>query len=112
MAESDRLSAHRRISRTISIGYNPGGQGQDGAQENESYMVRLDWNISDKHNAAVIYNYFDGFQDRASDSDPNEFEFANHFYRKGAVSETTTLKISSQWTDALDRVVLQPEHHG
>ncbi len=87
------------ISNNI-YAYNPGGQGQDGAQENESYMVRLDWNISDKHNAAVIYNYFDGFQDRASDSDSNEFEFANHFYRKGAESETTTLKISSQWTDA------------
>ncbi len=80
--------------------YDTGGQGQDGVQENESYMVRLDWNISDRHNAAVIYNYFDGFQDRSSDSDPNEFEFANHFYRKGAVSETTTVKLSSQWTDA------------
>ncbi len=87
------------ISDTI-YQYDTGGQGQDGAQENESYMVRLDWNISDRHNAAVIYNYFDGFQDRASDSDSNEFEFANHFYRKGAVSETSTLKLSSQWTDA------------
>lgn len=87
------------ISNNI-YGYDTGGQGQDGAQENESYMVRVDWNISDKHNAAIIYNYFDGFQDRASDSDSNEFEFANHFYRKGAESETTTLKISSQWTDA------------
>ena len=62
--------------------------------------MRLDWNITDRHNAAVIYNYFDGFEDRASDGDDNEFEFANHFYTKGAESENTTLILSSQWTDA------------
>jgi len=80
--------------------YNPGGQPSDGSQENESYMVRVDWNITDKHNAALIYNYFDGFEDRASDDDSDEFEYANHYYQKGATSETTTLKLYSQWTDA------------
>lgn len=80
--------------------YEPGGQPQDGVQEFEKYLVRLDWNISDNHNAAVIYNYFDGFQDRASDGDQDEFEFANHFYVKGAESETTTFKLASNWTDA------------
>ncbi len=80
-------------------GYNPGGQPTDGTQEAEKYMVRLDWNINDNHNAAIIYNYFDGFQDRDSDGDDNEFEFANHFYTKGAESETYTFKLWSQWTD-------------
>ncbi|MFT4721211.1 MAG: hypothetical protein ACI9SB_002388 [Candidatus Azotimanducaceae bacterium] len=82
-------------------GYDPGGQPGDGAQEQKKYMARIDWNINESHNLAVIYNYYDGFQDRASDSDSNEFEFANHFYVKGSESETTTLKLSSQWTDAL-----------
>ncbi|MGI9262639.1 MAG: carboxypeptidase regulatory-like domain-containing protein [Woeseiaceae bacterium] len=80
--------------------YDPGGLPGDGTQTEEKYMVRLDWNISDKHNAAVIYNYFDGPQTRASDSDPNEFEFPNHYYVKGAEMETMTLKLNSQWTDA------------
>jgi hypothetical protein len=82
-------------------GYEPGGQPGDGKQESEKYMLRVDWNINDRHNAALIYNYFDGFQARDSDGDDDEFEFANHFYRKGAESETFTVKLSSQWTDAL-----------
>ena len=80
--------------------YDGGGSPSDGSQEAEKYMVRMDWNISDRHNAAVIYNYFDGFQLRNSDGDNNEFEFANHFYTKGSESETITLTLSSQWNDA------------
>ncbi len=81
-------------------GYDTGGSPTDGAQESDKYMVRVDWNINDSHNLAVIYNYFDGFQDRDSDGDDDEFEFANHFYKKGAESETTTVKLFSQWNDA------------
>ena len=62
-------------------------------------MLRLDLNINADHNLAFIYNYFDGAQLNASDNDPDEFEFANHFYTKGAEAETYTLKLTSQWTD-------------
>ena len=103
--ERDWLSEadYNRVNQIAAdvYGYDTGGQPSDGVQENEKYMVRLDWNISDNHNAALIYNYFDGFQDRASDGDSNELEFSNHFYTKGAESETITLKLSSQCTDAL-----------
>ena len=83
-----------------SWNYDPGGQPADGAQENEKYSIRVDWNISDRHNAALIYNYFEGFQDRDSDGDSDEFEYANHFYQKGSISETFTFKLASQWTDS------------
>jgi len=82
-----------------TYGYDPGGQPTDGAQADEKYIVRFDWNINDNHNAALIYNYYDGFQDRDSDGDSNEFEFANHYYQKGAESETYTMKLNSQWND-------------
>ncbi|MEX2494733.1 MAG: carboxypeptidase regulatory-like domain-containing protein [Woeseia sp.] len=103
-AERDFLS-QAEYDRVVSIanniyGYDPGGQPGDGVQEVEKYMARVDWSINDRHNLAVIYNYFDGFQDRDSDGDNDEFEFANHFYVKGAESETATLKLYSQWTDA------------
>ena len=88
------------IANSATYNYDPGGSGGDGSQETEKYMVRVDWNINDAHNAAFIYNFFDGFQDRDSDGDDNEFEFANHYYVKGAESETTTFRLSSQWTDA------------
>jgi len=85
-------------ARTL-YNYDTGGMPGDGTQEDKKYLVRIDWNINDNHNAALIYNYYDGFQLRDSDGDPVEFEFANHFYRKGAENEQTTFKLSSQWTD-------------
>ncbi len=87
------------IARTV-YDYDPGGSPSDGAQDDEKYMLRVDWNISSRHNAAFIYNYYDGFQDRDSDGDSSEFEFANHFYVKGAESETFTVKLASYWSDA------------
>ncbi len=80
-----------------AYGYDPGGQPADGVQEQDKQMLKLDWNAHPQHNVSLIYNYYDGFQDRNSDGDDDEFEFANHFYVKGAESETTTLRVSSQW---------------
>ncbi len=98
-ADYNRIVA---IANSPAYNYDPGGQPTSGgARTNEKYMVRLDWNINQDHNATFIYNYFDGAQLNASDNDPDEFEFANHFYTKGAESETFTLKLVSQWTDAL-----------
>ena len=95
-ADYDRVVA---IANNV-YSYDPGGSPGDGVQEDEKYMVRVDWNINDNHSLALIYNYYDGFQDRDSDGDPNEFEFANHFYTKGAESITKTMKLTSHWTDA------------
>lgn len=81
--------------------YDPGGQAGDGLQTDEKYMLRLDWNINQNHDLAVIYNSYEGLEDRASDSSSNQFAFANHFYQKGAIAETATLKLTSQWSAAL-----------
>jgi outer membrane receptor protein involved in Fe transport len=87
------------IAMSDTYNYDPGGLPGDGLQENEKYLLRVDWNISDNHNAAVIYGFFDGYQLRDSDGDDNEFEFANHYYTKGAEFESMTFKLASQWTD-------------
>jgi len=79
--------------------YDTGGQPSDGAREADKVLLRLDWNVNQNHNVTFIFNYFDGFEDRASDNDLNEFEFANHFYRKGSEDTTYTLKLASQWTN-------------
>ncbi|HLU04925.1 MAG TPA: TonB-dependent receptor, partial [Woeseiaceae bacterium] len=99
---------YERVNNIASTIYNydTGGLPQDGVQEVEKYMARLDWNINDNHNIAFIYNYFDGFQERDSDGgSPTAFEFANHFYVKGAESETITAKLYSQWSDAFSTEV-------
>jgi len=95
-ADYDRINS---IAQNV-YGYDPGGQPGDGLQEDEKWLVRVDLNINDNHNAAFIYNYYDGYQLRDSDGDQDEFEFANHFYTKGAENTQYTLKLNSQWTDA------------
>ena len=99
-ADFDRISS---IANT-NYSYDPGGQGSNGAQTTENYLIRLDWDINDDHNVALIYNYYDGIQNRNSDGypegDPNEFEYANHRYSKGSISETYTAIFRSQWNDA------------
>ncbi|NIL95228.1 MAG: TonB-dependent receptor [Woeseiaceae bacterium] len=80
--------------------YDTGGMPGNGSLESENYLVRLDWQINDAHSLTGIYNYYDGAETRASDGDSNEFEFANHFYTKGAESTTTTFWLDSQWTDS------------
>ena len=94
-SDYDRIN---NIAQNI-YGYDPGGLPGDGTQEQEKYLVRVDWNVTDSHTASFIYNYFDGFQLRDSDGDQDEFEFANHFYTKGAEFEVYTAKLTSQWTD-------------
>ena len=98
LSEAD-FNRVQQIAQTV-YGYDAGGQPGDGTQTDKKYMVRGDWNIVQDHNATIIYNYYDGAESRASDSDSDEFEFANHFYTKGAESETYTLILNSQWTDA------------
>ena len=88
----------RNIAQNV-YGYDPGGIPGDGVQEGEKYFGRIDWNISDQHQLAFVYNYYEGFQDRASDSDDNEFEFENHYYVKGDENTTYSAFLSSQWTN-------------
>lgn len=97
LSESE-YSRIERIARDL-YRYEPGGQPGDGAQEEDKFMVRLDWNASPNHNVSFISNLYDGFQDRDSDGDENEFEFKNHFYVKGAKSKTYTAKVASHWSN-------------
>ncbi len=98
LSQSD-FNRIRDISNNV-YNYDPGGEPGNGVQTTESYIIRLDYNINEDHTASLIYNGYDGVEDRASDGDPNEFEFSNHFYKKGAELETWTARLQSQWSDA------------
>ncbi|MGD9661390.1 MAG: TonB-dependent receptor, partial [Porticoccaceae bacterium] len=103
LSETD-FNRIQNIAQSL-YGYDAGGQPGNGTQTQEKTLVRLDWNINDRHSASVIYNGYEGVQDRASDSDSNEFEFANHFYQKGAEITSTSVILASQWTDAFSTQV-------
>ncbi|WP_347330769.1 TonB-dependent receptor [Marinimicrobium locisalis] len=79
--------------------YNPGGFPTSLPVEDEKFLVKLDWNISEDHRAALTYNYNDGYSIAESDGDPDELEFSNHYYERGAELTSYVGQLFSDWSD-------------
>ncbi|WP_084396231.1 TonB-dependent receptor [Henriciella aquimarina] len=94
-AEFDEIA---QIAQDV-YGYNPGGIPTSTGTDDEKYLLRLDWNITNNHRASVTYNYNEGFSLSESDGDDNEFEFANHLYNRGAELKAYSGQLFSDWTD-------------
>jgi hypothetical protein len=94
-AEVDRI----RQAAIDVYGYDPGDIPQSSPTVDEKYLLRLDWNISDRHRASLTYNYNEGSNLTRSDDDPNELEFAGHFYQRGAELKAYSGQLFSDWTD-------------
>ncbi|MBU6320726.1 MAG: TonB-dependent receptor [Alphaproteobacteria bacterium] len=79
---------------------NLGGTPTVNPTSDEKYLARLDWNISDRHRAAVTYNYSKGLNLTESDSNQvTQFEFGNHLYDRGAELKAYSMQVFSDWTD-------------
>lgn len=64
-----------------AYGYDVGGYGaQDVQTQNNKIFGKIDWNISDKHQLAIRYNFIDAFDDNISRS-ANFFRFGNNAYK-------------------------------
>ncbi|WP_026376768.1 TonB-dependent receptor [Aestuariibacter salexigens] len=94
-AQLDRIE---QIARDL-YGYDPGPFVSSLPVEDEKIMAKIDWNISDNHRFALVYNYNDGDTVRESDGDSNEFEFSNHYYRQRGEWESYVGSLYSDWTD-------------
>jgi len=100
-AQLDRIED---IARNL-YNYDPGEDITSAPNEDEKFLIRLDWNISDNHNAALTYNYNDGFNVSEPDSDDDEFEFSNHYYDRGAELNAYSAQLFSDWTDTFSTEV-------
>ncbi|GAA6152687.1 TonB-dependent receptor [Pseudoteredinibacter isoporae] len=94
-ADFDRIL---QISRDV-YGYDPGLPVSSLPNEDEKFLVKVDWNINDDHRAAFTYNYNDGFNISEADGDSNEFEFTNHYYERGAELNSYVAQFFSDWSD-------------
>ncbi|MGB1068496.1 MAG: TonB-dependent receptor [Henriciella sp.] len=94
-SDLDRILA---IARDV-YQYDPGTVPQSVANEDEKLLVKLDWNISEQHRAALTYTYNDGFNTTESDGDLDEFELSNHLYERGAELNSYVGSLYSDWTD-------------
>jgi hypothetical protein len=94
-AELDQIA---QIAQTV-YGYDVGAIPLSSPSEDEKYLARLDWNISDRHRASLTYNYSTGLNLTRSDDDNNELEFGGHFYNRGAELKAYSGQFFSDWTD-------------
>ncbi len=87
-----------RISNDLYM-YDPGPVLQSSPNEDEKFLLKMDWNINDLNRAAFTYTYNDGFNIAQSDSAQDEFEFSNHFYERGAELNAYVGTLYSDWND-------------
>ena len=90
-ADYDRIVA---IANDV-YGFDPGGLPSALDSESEKLLAKIDYYFSDKTRAVFTYNSSDGFTNQPSDASPTEFEFANHFYKRGNDSESYMLQVFS-----------------
>lgn len=93
-AELDEIA---QIASDVYL-YDAGGIPTSTPNEDEKLLVRVDWNIIETQRLALTYIYNDGNNFTESDSDLNEFEFANHIYERGAELNAYVGTLFSDWT--------------
>jgi len=76
-----------------------GGQPVSDPSIDEKYLARIDWNINDRHRAALTYNYNKGLNLTESDTGSSNFEYGNHLYDRGAELKAYSAQVYSDWTD-------------
>ncbi len=89
-----------RIANDLYL-YDPGAILQSSPNEDEKFLLKLDWNINDFNRLAFTYTYNDGFNITESDDAANEFEFSNHLYERGAELNSYVGTLYTDWNDNL-----------
>ena len=79
--------------------FDPGVLPSSFGEDDEKLLLKLDYNINDNHRASFVYNYIDGNNLTASDDDPDEYEFFNHYYLRSTKLKTYSGQVFSNWSD-------------
>jgi hypothetical protein len=72
-----QLNRIAQIAQDV-YGYDVGGTPGSLPNDDEKYLIKLDWLINDDHRATYSYSYNDGFNNSQADDSAVELEFSNH----------------------------------
>jgi len=79
--------------------YDVGGIPTSMPHEDEKFLAKFDWHMTESQRLAFTYTFNDGENFTQSDSENNEFEFSNHLYERGAELTSYVGTLYSDWTD-------------
>jgi outer membrane receptor for ferrienterochelin and colicin len=89
------------IARAKALGYDAGtlsGPGSNSAQQ-ETYIGKIDWNISDQHRLSVTYRRNHGFDTSfAKYTDNTATSLSNYWFDQPRNTDSYTAQLNSQWT--------------
>ena len=80
-------------------GVNPGDWNVSPVEEDEKILLKLDWNISDLHRAALTYQRTEGNQTQNTTSSPFELRLSSHWYNRAELMESYAVHFWSDWSD-------------
>ena len=90
----DQYNAVRNIA-IQDYNFDPGGLPSALDYESEKLLAKVDYYFSDHTRAVLTYNSSEGFTNQPSDASPTEFEFSNHFYKRGNDLKAYMLQVYS-----------------
>lgn len=84
-----------------AYGFDAGGiDGLNADTEIEEYAVKLDWNITDAHRAALRYSFLEQGVLRFPQVDNNSISLDTFWYNYAKEFESTVFELFSDWTDS------------
>src|SRR3546814_2831194 len=77
----------------------PGVYGATGVNlDNERYLGKIDWNITDNHRASLTYQQTKEFRPSPYDDRAQKVVLTSHWYDIDNVTKNTSLQLFSDWT--------------
>src|SRR3546814_6021811 len=77
----------------------PGVYGATGVNlDNERYLGKIDWNITDNHRASLTYQQTKEFRPSPYDDRAQNVVLTSHWYDIDNVTKNTSLQLFSDWT--------------
>ena len=88
------------IAIANDLGMQPGTYGITGNNdlENERYLAKLDWNISDDHRASLTYQKTEEFRISPYDAGSRNVLLSSHYYNVNNVTKNVSAQLFSDWS--------------
>jgi outer membrane receptor for ferrienterochelin and colicin len=108
---NDKTLTRERINSLTSklngFGYNPGGfENNTNELRGEKFLVRLDYNISDKHKLTFRHSYTRGLSINATRSSASAINFYNRAITFPSTTNSTALELKSNFKNSSNNLIL------